>query len=351
MEIITIFKHAFMISFFVFVMMLLVDFIDTGSKQRISKIMKGGLWRQYTLASFFGSTPGCLGAFMNVSLYIRGIISFGALVGGMIATSGDEAFVMLTQFPKTALILFVLLFISGIFFAFISDKIINLLKISTCKPCVDTKCEYCESDEIEDNTKYFHTIFYPSNIFINFKALSFTRFLIILLIGIFMALIFQEELGANFWGWKRITFLGLSVCSLYITIVAPEHYLNYHIWDHIIKKHLLRIFLWSFGALFFVQWGMVFLNLETFVHQHMLWVLLISAVMGVLPESGPHLIFVMMYAQGIIPFSVLFTSSFVQDGHGILPMLSYSLKDTLLIKFLNLFFGLITGYTIYLLGF
>ena len=34
------------------------------------------------LASFLGSTPGCLGAFMNVSLYIHGTISFGAIVGG-----------------------------------------------------------------------------------------------------------------------------------------------------------------------------------------------------------------------------------------------------------------------------
>ena len=34
-----------------------------------------------------GATPGCLGAFMNVSLYVHGMISFGAIVGGTIATS------------------------------------------------------------------------------------------------------------------------------------------------------------------------------------------------------------------------------------------------------------------------
>ena len=95
MQIIFIFKNALMITFFVFVMMLLVDFIEIASRGRISGIIKGGPWRQYTLASFLGSTPGCLGAFMNVSLYVHGLISFGAIVGGMIATSGDEAFVML----------------------------------------------------------------------------------------------------------------------------------------------------------------------------------------------------------------------------------------------------------------
>jgi len=64
----------------------------------------------------------------------------------------------------------------------------------------------------------------------------------------------------------------------------------------------------------------------------MLWILAIGALIGIVPESGPHLIFVMMYAQGLVPFSVLFTTSFVQDGHGMLLMISYSLKDSVLIK-------------------
>jgi len=68
MEPLSIFQHSLMISFFEFVMVLLVDFVDTISKKRISNIMKGVQWRQYTLASFFGSTPGCLGAFSALSL-------------------------------------------------------------------------------------------------------------------------------------------------------------------------------------------------------------------------------------------------------------------------------------------
>jgi hypothetical protein len=58
----------------------------------------------------------------------------------------------------------------------------------------------------------------------------------------------------------------------------------------------------------------------------------------------------MMYAQGLIPFSVLFTTSFVQDGHGMLPLLSYSIKDSVLIKIFNLVFGLAVGGTLYAIG-
>jgi hypothetical protein len=337
-----------MITSFVFVMMLLVDFIDTASKRRMSEIMKGGQWRQYTLSSFLGATPGCLGAFMNVSLYVHGMIGFGAIVGGMIATSGDEAFVMLVQFPGTALALFFLLFFLGILFAWISDRIIHIAGIVPCEPCLEAHCEHCMSGA--ENQEGMADIFRPTNLFGNLRSLSFTRFLLLVLVVSFLALVVLGILGPSSWDWKRITFIGLSLCSLYIAMVSSEHYLDSHIWDHIIRRHLFRVFLWSFGALLFVHWGLTFWNLDTVVYQHMLWVLAIGAILGIVPESGPHLIFVMMYAQGMVPFSVLFTSSFVQDGHGMLPLLSYSIKDSLLIKVFNLTFGLAVGGSLFVLG-
>jgi hypothetical protein len=53
---------------------------------------------------------------------------------------------------------------------------------------------------------------------------------------------------------------------------------------------------------------------------------------------------------GIIPFSVLLTSSFIQDGHGMLPLLSYSVKDSILIKLFNLVFGVAVGILLYKIG-
>ncbi len=348
MEIIPVFKHALMITFFVFVMMLFVDFIDTASQRRVSEIIKGGYWRQYTLASFLGSTPGCLGAFMNVSLYVHGMISFGAVVGGMIATSGDEAFVMLAQFPATAFVLFILLFVAGILFAWISDKLFNLLGIVPCEPCLVAQCEHCKTEA--NNPETIANLFKPANFTGNFYSLSFTRFLLLGLIVSFLILVSLGVLGPDSWNWKRITFSLLSSCALYIAMVVPEHYLHDHIWEHIIKSHLFRVFLWSFGALLFVHLGLRFWNLDSIIHQHMIWVLIIGALLGIVPESGPHLIFVMLFAQGLVPFSVLFTTSFVQDGHGMLPMLSYSLKDSALIKLFNLIFGLAVGGILFALG-
>src|SRR5690606_28947619 len=122
--------------FFVLLMMLVVDFINVKTKGKLESILKNGRkWKQYIIASVLGTAPGCLGSFAGVSLYIHGMISFGALTGLMFATAGDEQFIMLAMFPDTALIMFAILFVLGIVVGFITDRLVKRFKIKTCKDC------------------------------------------------------------------------------------------------------------------------------------------------------------------------------------------------------------------------
>jgi len=332
-------NHSIIITLFVFVMMVFIDYINVLSKGKMSIAVRGGRLRQYIMASFLGSTPGCLGAFMNVSFYVRGLLSFGAMVGGMIATSGDEAFVMLALFPKRALLLFGLLFGIGVIFGWISDKVADFLNITPCEECKVLKIH--EANEC----RCFDASFLKK-----FRQFSLLRYGIIILIGVIVLALSFGIVGPEEWNWQRITIISSLSFTLFIVFTVPEHYLKEHIWEHILKKHLWRVFLWTFGALFVIEIGMNFWNLEAFVKGHMLWVLLLSGLIAIIPESGPHLIFVMMFSKGLIPFSVLLTSSIVQDGHGILPLLSYSIKDSFLIKLFNLVIGLGLGAIFYAIG-
>jgi len=79
-------------------------------------------------------------------------------------------------------------------------------------------------------------------------------------------------------------------------------------------------------------------------------VLILSVLIGIIPESGPHLVFVMLFAEGLIPFSILLASSISQDGHGVLPLLSYSVRDTLLVKLFNVAAALLIGGAAYAVG-
>ena len=76
-------RHTLMITGFVFLMMLLIEYLNVLSGGRWQKVLKKSRWGGYLLAVVLGAIPGCLGAFMDVSFYIHGIITFGALAGGM----------------------------------------------------------------------------------------------------------------------------------------------------------------------------------------------------------------------------------------------------------------------------
>jgi len=334
--------RAVMITVFVFTMMLLVDYLNVLTRGKMEKTVRGGRMRQYIMASFLGSTPGCLGSFMNVSFYVHGLLSFGAIVGGMIATSGDEAFVMLSLFPKEALMLFILLFLLGIVGAWIADRIVVFFRI--------VPCEECDLQTIHDmDEKHYFQFSFPKS----FSSFSPLRSVLIAVFVFLILLNISGLWGPQTWSWdepERIILLSLSVVSIVIILVVSEHYLRDHIWSHIVKKHVWRIFLWTFFALLFVDVGLQYWDLNGFVKTNLGLVLVIGALVGLIPESGPHFIFVFMFANGLIPFSVLLISSIVQDGHGLLPLLSYTIRDSVLIKMFNLFFALAVCIPLYLLG-
>jgi len=266
------------VTLLVTVMMVIIDLINVWTKGKVESFLRGkAKGMQYVVASLIGTVPGCVGGFTNVSLYLHGLISFGALSGSMISVSGDEAFVMLALFPKWALILFAVLFAVGILGGFITDIIVNKLKIKTSSSCKDL-------------------VIHP-------KERSF------------------------------------------------KHYIKDHIYNHIIKEHIWKTALWTFGALLIVALGLRYIHLEEFTSQYKVAFLLLGAIIGLLPESGPHLIFVTLFAKGLVPFSVLLTSSMVQDGHGLLPLLSYSVKDSVKIKAFNFVFGITLGLILLALGF
>lgn len=339
-ELVHILKNSAVISIFVFGMMLITDYLNVLSKGKMASLIRGGRWRQYTIASFLGATPGCLGAFMNVSFYVHGLIGFGAIVGGMIATSGDEAFVMLALFPKTALLLFLLLFALGIVLAWFTDKVAPLLRV---KPCQECEVELVHQSHLEAQ------LFSPQTWRKFLSPFGFRSTLFFLAI-ILVLLALLGLLGPPSWSVERGFLLTILLLIGLTTVTVSDHYLKEHIWRHIIKEHLWRVFLWTLFALLVVQVALHYWDLGSFVQAHMVWVLILSALVGVIPESGPHLVFVMMFTQGLVPFSVLLTSSIVQDGHGMLPVLSYSVREAVKIKLFNLIYGLLIGGALYLIG-
>lgn len=329
-----------MITGFVFVMMLVIEYINVQTRGGWQNSIKNSLWKQYILATLLGATPGCLGAFSVVALYSHRVISFGSLVAAMIATSGDAAFVMFAMFPFKALFLTILLFVIGLVSGFLTDKFLpkkflaDTIQLNELPIHEEEKCDCFVKNEIISQLRHF----------------SLQRALLILFLVLFIMGIIFGELGPQKWNWIRITLLATSLVSIFIAATVPEHFLEEHLWNHIVRVHIPRIFLWTFGALFVMHILLGYLDVETWIESNRLIILIIACLIGLIPESGPHLIFVTLFAQGSIPFSILLASSIVQDGHGMLPMLAESKRGFVAVKFINLLVGFLFGILGYLGG-
>jgi len=331
-------KHALMITSFVFVMMLIIEYLNVQTRGSWQNSLQKSKWLQYSLSAFLGATPGCLGAFTVVALYAHNIVSFGALVTVMIATSGDEAYVMLSMFPGKTFLLILILFLIGIAAGFVTDILFKPGSIMIKR--LDRTLEIHNEDEC---------VCFPKGDILNqLKNFTLQRGLLIVALALFIAGLMFNQLGPLQWNWIKITFLIGSLSSLFIVSTVPEHFLEEHLWEHIVKVHIPRVFLWTFGALLLMYFLIDYLDLEAWIKANYLIVLLIACLIGLIPESGPHMIFVTLFAQGSIPFSILLASSVVQDGHGMLPLLAESTRGFVSVKIVNFTVGLIAGLVFYL---
>jgi hypothetical protein len=259
----------------------------------------------------------------------------------MIASSGDEAFIMLAMMPSKALILFLILFCIAI----ATGLILSLLPFGKKKMYLPTN--YLRLHEEDPDC----TCFEPSLILPQLKKISFERAVLLGSGIIFTIFILSGDLGPAEWNWSRVVFLFVSLVAVFITATVPDHFLVNHLWGHVIRKHFLKVFLWTFGAFIVIHTGLEFLNLEEWLKNNVFLVLLIALIIGIIPESGPHLIFVTLFISGSIPFSILIANSIVQDGHGALPLLAESRKSFLYMKGVNFLVGLLVGITGILAGF
>jgi hypothetical protein len=143
----------------------------------------------------------------------------------------------------------------------------------------------------------------------------------------------------------NVIFAGLSILVLIVLLFGSDHFIEEHLWKHIVKRHLLTIFLWTFGVLMIVGIGMQYISIDKWISENTALMIILATLIGIIPESGPHMIFVTLYAAGVVPLPVLLASSISQDGHASLPLIAESRKSFLWAKAINCIVALAVGYS------
>ena len=376
---IDILRNSILITGLVVVMMMMIESLNIESGGLFFKGLRKTKVGQVIFGAVLGSIPGCMGGFATVSLYTHRMFSFGALVAMMIASSGDEAFVMLAMIPREALVLFAILFVLAVAVGIVTDKIYDRIHARHCgkdehEECgAETDCtdgyvihEHEHEDDKEQGKRHF----------------GWKRIVMFIGLAVFIAALATGRLGhdhGNHGGdfstslemtegglahdhchhdhghahgheaedsegftidllsedWMNVLFAALSVIVLFVLIFGSDHFVEGHLWNHIVKKHLPTIFAWTFGVLLVLGIALQYVDIENWISDNTVLMILLATVIGIIPESGPHLIFVTLFAAGVVPFPVLLASSISQDGHASIPLLAESKKSFAWAKLIN----------------
>ena len=408
LDLLEVLRNAVLITGLVLIMMLMIEYCNIGSHGSLFARLKSSGINQVLIGTLLGLVPGCIGGFAAVSLFTHKLLSFGALTAMMIASSGDEAFVMLATMPLKALLLFAILGALAIVTGLVCDR--YLFKEQNFAFCPDGYEIHKEHDSSIASpfrlSSYKDALRRPSRERLLLLA-GIALFVVALLSGfaghdhaghdhaghdhaVHQEAALHEEAAHNHdlheeaahnhalhghathqeslqeiieerhlstftlhlldEEWMNCLFAIMSIVTLLFTATAKEHFIKEHLWHHVIKRHLLSIFLWTLGGLAVCQIGVQYLNIEEWVSSNMIFVILLAVAVGIIPESGPHLVFVTLYLNGIVPFSVLLANSISQDGHTALPLLASSRKTFLKAKAVNIVIGAVVGILLYLSG-
>ncbi len=358
-------RNSILITGLVIIMMLMIEYVNIHSHGKWFSKLRQNRFGQVVLGAGLGIIPGCMGGFAAVSMYSHKLLSFGALIAMMIASSGDETFVMLAIIPKEALLLMMILFVLAVLAGVLADNLpIRLPFIDARGHDIKAKHEGCEEGYQIHEEDEEHNAHPEKSSFRNMKHASAERIALLLGVILFIvALAFgmleheheHEEAvhtHLNIFDeyWMNLIFAVVSLFVVWFIATAPEHIIKEHLWEHIIRKHFLSIFLWTFGALFVIQVGLHYFDIKTLISNNIPWMILLAVLVGIIPESGPHLLFVTLFATGTVPFSVLLASSISQDGHASLPLLAESKRSFLKAKIANILVAAFFGFLCYLIG-
>ena len=389
-------QQTLIITTLVIGMMMVIEFINVRTGGLWSKRLQKSPWIQILFAIVMGVIPGCLGTYTVVSLYVHRVVNFPALIAALISTTGDESFFMFSLFPEKALLINLIIIGIAVTVAVVlqltmKNKFIGLQNKEMSFPIHEN--ESCS----HDHHHHHHSV--KKNI----KNISFVRALLITFsVGVLILVLSgivdgshhlnllmggqtEESVVHSFESqqehkttrlqdcsddhhhchhheteaqsstvhhhhdhggeadWIRIILIVLFVVILIINIVAEEHFLEEHMWQHVIKVHLPKIFLWTFGVILCLTILNNFVNIQDLIDSKPFIVLLLAILIGLIPQSGPHLIFLILFANGDLPLGIFLANCIVQDGHGALPLLAESRKAFLVSKGIKIGIAVLVG--------
>ncbi|MDD1781358.1 putative manganese transporter [Enterovibrio sp. ZSDZ35] len=304
---------------------------------------------QVLFASFMGALPGCGGAIVVITQFVRGNLSFGSVVAVLTATMGDAAFLLLATKPYDGVFMLVL----GFFVGLISGRVVDALH---------------GDDFLRPAAKYNEELTSCAKAngqpFINAQG-RFWQWAVIPALSV--ALIGSFQLDADhLFGLPTGTteLVGAALAIVTVTFWALQREANTY--ESVVGEdpkcqhaHLFQgvaqdtnfVTVWVIAAfLAFELTIMVFhIDLAGIFGEWAPMLPLFGVLVGLLPGCGPQILVTSLYISGTVPMSAQIGNAISNDGDALFPAIALAPKAALVATVYSTIPALLFAYSYFLL--
>ena len=301
------------VSSFVGMTLLIFTFLEK-KNFNLQKLILNNRRFEIPICSFLGSIPGCGGAIMVMSLFTRGIVSFGAVLAALISTMGDAAFLLIAVKPEAALIILPVTFIVGI----ISGYIAKPFTKNFLKEKINKSISISDLPKNKTSNKFYKLWFF------------------ILIPGLILGLINAFNIDANFeiFGMDVVLVFSFSA-ALFCVLLWVLNPLTDIQMASIHENSYRRVvdttcFVTVWVIISFVLYELINLSTNGAIFESLIlfgpFLPLIAILIGFIPGCGPHIMITSMFVSGQIPMSSQIVYSISNDGDALFPAIAISAK-------------------------
>ncbi|KAF0193862.1 MAG: hypothetical protein FD169_2193 [Bacillota bacterium] len=357
----------------------------------VTSIENSKQW-QPLLGALLGLTPGCGGAIFVMPLFFKGTVTFGTVVATLVATMGDSAFVLIATHPKQYFVISVLSFITAIITGYAVDQTSLGAEIFTKykkgkRSASELVAEHRGVSHAESVTHIGHSDGDEIDLILHHKlkghqdrkSLGFTithnafQFYWVLIgVGLVLGVLSLFQINVNDLSIPNLALvLGVTGTALSVLMmVMGKKFLENDTHEETelkamsLKETLIHN---AQETAFVITWVFVgFLTYELlvlavgggnyFAGEALIESLLLTAgiasvflgaLTGLIPGCGPQIIFVALFARGLIPFAALFANAVSQDGDALLPLIALDRRSALWATLITTVPAIIFGLAIY----
>ena len=270
------------------------------------------------ISAFLGAIPGCGGAIMVMSLFTRGVVSFGAVLAALISTMGDAAFLLLATKPQAALIILPVTFCTGI----VSGYLVKPFTKNFLQKKINRDFLITELPTNKTSNKFYLIWFF---------------FLIPgLALGIMNALNIETSyLVSDIDIIQFISFL-LALYCVFLWVLNPLTDIQMaSIHENSFRKVVdTTCFVTVWVIISFVIYELINISTQGAIFESLKYfgpfIPLMAIIIGFIPGCGPQIMITSMYVSGQLPMSAQIGNSISNDGDALFPAIAISAKAAII---------------------